>query len=425
MAEAFGADAKLSKRDHCDIAIVGGGVAGGLAAIHLARAGFSVVVFEKNRRAGETVCGEFLSDEALPLLREVGLEPVKQLGGVEITDFRLHGPHYSSELKLPRPAVAVARAKLDEALLETAQAAGAEIRRGVAVTDILEGLDETTGSILLSTTAGETRAQRLIVATGKTEFKSLNERVGRDNEYAGFQMHVKLKPSCANVVKNHSEIFVFDGGCGGLTDLGDGFANLAFLIERPIVKKIGTEWDALTAHIGKSCWRASHYLDGAVPQSSSFTTVAQIPYGFMRRTPPPAGVFFVGDQMAVIPSMTGDGLSVALMTARRAVDAMLEDVNGSMRLRFAPLASREYQRAVRAGLRSQLDAALTLQALFKTPRLVDMSTFALNAFPAIFRRVFNSTRCRLIDVPLDAQSRPALENFTRSTATVDANAQLI
>ncbi len=398
MASSPADSTSLNKRDHCDVAIIGGGLAGSLSAIHLARAGFRVVLFEKEAKPTEKVCGEFLSYESLPLLREVGVDPTA-FGGREITKFRLHGPRYSAEVLLPRRAIAVSRTKLDEALMKTAVESGADVRRGVRVAEILEGLDETTGSILLSTTEGEMRAQRLIVATGKTEFKNVNDRVGRGRSYVGFKTHLRLKPSSALDLKDHCDLFVFDNGYGGLTDLGDGYANFAFLIEKSALKKIGADWPSLSAHIGKSCWQASHYLDGAEPQSSRLSSVSSVPYGFLRRAPPPAGLFFVGDQMAVIPSMTGEGMTIALMTARRAADAMIEPSAAGHRLRFASLASRQYQRDVRAILRPQIETALGLQAFFKNPRLVDLSTFALNAFPAIFRRAFQATRCKLIELP--------------------------
>jgi menaquinone-9 beta-reductase len=385
---------KLTKRDHCDIAIVGGGPAGSLAAVHLARAGFKVIVFDREKAPAQKVSGEYLGAECIPLLREVGIDPAN-LGGIEITGFRLHGPRQSVETRLPRRAVGLSRIELSKAMLEKAREAGAEIRKGVSVDEIVEGLDSPSGTILISTSQGETRAQRLIVATGSADFKSGNERVGKDEEYIGFQMHIQLKPSCAAKIKRSWDVFVFDYGYGAISPIEGGLANFCFFIKRSIVKTIGTDWNALTSHIGNSCWAASHYLDGAEPLSSRFTTLEHLPLGFLRRDPPPAGVFFVGDQMAVIPAMTGDELSIALATSRHAVDAIIEEVAGEKRLRFAQEASRGYQRLMRKQLRLQLDAALTLHRLFKKPNLVDMSTFAIKAFPGLFAKMLKTTRTRI------------------------------
>lgn len=377
----------LSKRDQCDIAILGGGLAGSLAAIHLARAGFHVIVFEKDLAFSSRVCGEFLSYEALPLLREVGVDPLA-LGGVEITDFRLHGPTSSADLRLPRRAIGISRGVLDEEMLRVAAAAGAEVRRGVRVTDAAEDGD----TFVVSCVGGEeVRASRLVVATGKSEFASLNAREGRDESYVGFACHVRLKPSCASRLAGHCDLFAFEGGYGGLTSLGGGVAEFAFLIERARLRSVGSSWDALTSWIGRGNWAASHYLDGAVPVGE-LSSVGSIPYGFLRRAPALPGCFFVGDQMAVIPSLTGEGMSIALMTARRAVDCIVEREG---RLRFAPEASRGYERSVRSVLRSQIDAALTLHALFKNPRLVDVAVHVLRLVPGLFTRAFRSTRCRI------------------------------
>ncbi|MGH9562245.1 MAG: NAD(P)/FAD-dependent oxidoreductase, partial [Terracidiphilus sp.] len=50
--------------------------------------------------------------------------------------------------------------------------------------------------------------------------------------------------------------------------------------------------------------------------------VSHIPYGHIRRTTED-GLYCIGDQAAVIPSFTGDGISIALHTARLASAAYL------------------------------------------------------------------------------------------------------
>jgi flavin-dependent dehydrogenase len=63
-------------------------------------------------------------------------------------------------------------------------------------------------------------------------------------------------------------------------------------------------------------------LRGAEPLVEKPITVTHIPYGYLRRATDD-GLYCIGDQAAVIPSFTGDGISIALHTARCAAAAYL------------------------------------------------------------------------------------------------------
>ena len=56
-----------------DAAVIGGGVAGPALATELARAGRSVILFEKEKEAHDKVCGEFISHEGVRYLRDLGV----------------------------------------------------------------------------------------------------------------------------------------------------------------------------------------------------------------------------------------------------------------------------------------------------------------------------------------------------------------
>jgi len=63
----------LNSSNSYDVAIAGGGLAGLALSIQLAKAGYSVVLFEKDRYPFHKVCGEYISLESWNFLEELGL----------------------------------------------------------------------------------------------------------------------------------------------------------------------------------------------------------------------------------------------------------------------------------------------------------------------------------------------------------------
>jgi flavin-dependent dehydrogenase len=59
-----------------DVLIVGGGLAGLTAALHLARQHLSVLLIEKETYPHHKVCGEYVSNEVLSYLRFLNADPV-------------------------------------------------------------------------------------------------------------------------------------------------------------------------------------------------------------------------------------------------------------------------------------------------------------------------------------------------------------
>ena len=81
-------------------------------------------------------------------------------------------------------------------------------------------------------------------------------------------------------------------------------------------------WEGLLAKMQQDCPHLAMRLDGAEPLLDKPITITHIPYGYIRRATED-GLYCIGDQAAVIPSFTGDGISIALHTARCAAAAYL------------------------------------------------------------------------------------------------------
>jgi hypothetical protein len=130
-------------------------------------------------------------------------------------------------------------------------------------------------------------------------------------------MHWRLAPKEAAVLARHVELVLFAGGYAGLEPIEGGRANLCLLVRRRRLAELGRSWPRLIATIRAASPILDARLSGAIPCWQRPLALASIPYGYIL----PAAVdgpFRLGDQAAVIPSFAGDGIAIALHSARLA-----------------------------------------------------------------------------------------------------------
>jgi flavin-dependent dehydrogenase len=109
-----------------DIIIIGGGLAGLTAALHLSKAGCSVLVIEKKSYPQHKVCGEYVSDEVLNYLQSLGAD-IKSIQPRHVDRFRLYAPSGTFiEAPLPLGGFGMRRYTFDHHLYEKALAGGVD-----------------------------------------------------------------------------------------------------------------------------------------------------------------------------------------------------------------------------------------------------------------------------------------------------------
>jgi hypothetical protein len=80
----------------------------------------------------------------------------------------------------------------------------------------------------------------------------------------------------------------------------------------------------LLAALGRECPLLGERLG---PGIGAVQAVANVPYGW-RATAAPPGLFRLGDQAGVIPSLAGEGMGIALASAQAAVAAWAAGASG-------------------------------------------------------------------------------------------------
>ena len=295
--------------------IVGGGPAGAAAAITLAHGGKRPLLVERTTGPHDIVCGGFLGWDALALLGTLGIDALA-LGARPITRLRLVAGARTAEAKLPRAAAGLSRRTLDVALLAAAEHAGAEVRRGVTVRNA-----EPDGRSVRLHDGTQVACDALLLATGKHELRGLARPLAdrRERSAVGLRAALPISPVRTAALAGMIELHLFEGGYAGLLLQEDGATNLCLSASAdrlaaaggplPLVEAIARQSPLLGERIGDD-W------------PDAVNAIAGVPYGWRARSTLP-GLFRLGDQGAVISSLAGDGVAIALASGTGAAQALL------------------------------------------------------------------------------------------------------
>lgn len=353
--------------------IIGGGPAGAAVGILLARHGRGVTLIEKSTGMHDKVCGEFLSGEAVQYLAQLGVD-LPSLGATPIYGVRLARRRCIAECDLPFPAMSLTRRTLDEALLKLASREGVDVRCGQRV----ETLQRVSAGWNACTTNGDTvHAQSVFLATGKHDLAGWRRPVGKQNDLVAFKMYFALARSQQLALRGWIELCLFPGGYAGFQLTEDGNANLCLLVNRRTLQGCSNDWETLLAQILNFSQHLATRLQDSQPLLQKPLALSSIPYGMLLHDSEP-DLWRLGDQTAVIPSFSGDGMSIALHSAEVAATLYLNQGNSSL---LASTLSGE--------LRSSVSLATSIsQLMIATPALAHL----LRAWPQLLRVLGNRTR---------------------------------
>ena len=284
-----------------DPLIIGAGPAGSAAAIVLAQGGARPVIWERQAVIGDALCGGFLSWETLSKLKRLGVEP----RGHPIDHLRVYAGVTEAQARLPAGAVGLSRHCLDTAMLDRARASGA----GYEIVNVRD--------------ADDVKAESVFLATGKHDLRGLGRPKWQSNDATlGLRIKLAAHPKLARLLGNAIELHLFDRGYAGLLLQEDGRANLCLAVRKSRFAEAGSDPKRLLLQLAE----ANPVLGERLAQHQDLPkadAIAAVPYGWRAIDTLP-GVFRLGDQAAVIPSLAGEGIGIAIASGTAAANAWLK-----------------------------------------------------------------------------------------------------
>ena len=309
-----------------DIAITGGGVGGLTLAIQAARAGYSVILFEKNNYPFHRVCGEYISNESRQFLQQLGL-PVTEMKLPEISDLLLtdlSGREYL--FPLDKGGFGISRFQLDFLLYRIAADLGVCFKTETKVLDIRFKEEVFT----LHTSRGNFYSRTAVGSFGKHSNLEIQRKrsntltVQREAEnYIGVKYHIRY-PIPPNRIALHN----FEQGYCGISMVETGICCLCYLTTATNLKRSGNSIPAMEKNILhknpalEKIFSEAEFLWEA-PQAISNIS-------FVRKTQVADHVLLIGDAAGLITPLCGNGMSMSMHAGKlafEALDAFLKGLN--------------------------------------------------------------------------------------------------
>ncbi len=338
-----------------DVAVIGGGPGGAATAAFLARAGFNVGLFERERFPRMRV-GESMLPAMLPLLDRLGVgEAVAAQGFLPKYGAMFHDQesqlentfYFAPGKPWPPFAYQMPRAEFDTLLLEHARKQGVHVHQpatveSVAFDDAGVTINARTGDDTMTTSA-----RFLVDASGRDSFLATRTgtrtRIPNLGKVALFA-HFRGAARATGRDEGHIRIYIFEDGWFWWIPFAGDITSIGCVLHARTVRGREASVEALYADMIRRCRRVSEGLAGA----ERITPVYPVAnFSYMNR--PFVGDRFlcVGDTIAFVDPIFSGGVFIAMQSGELAAGA-IERAFRDGRFEAARFAS--YERAVRRGL---------------------------------------------------------------------------
>lgn len=360
------------------IIVIGGGLAGLVAASLLAKKGKDVVLIEKKTYPFHRVCGEYISNEALDFLKREELLPC-DLDIPQISQFLFSDTAGKSiQSRLDLGGFGISRFVLDEFMYRQAQGFGVQFRTQMQAISVDFDKKSDDFQVELSDHS-MLSAPHVIGAFGKrSRLDKTMKRpfIQKRSPYIGVKYHVE-----AGFGRDTVALHNFEGGYCGINAIEQGKFNLCYLGSREQLRKFGTIEEMERAvlwenPILKTLFTESKFL------FEKPEVINEI--NFEPKKPVENHVLMAGDAAGLITPLCGNGMAIAIRAGKFAAEAVLFSKNRREREMW-------YERKWKSEFENRLWVGRTVQHLFGAKSASVLTRKLLQYAPFITQQIIKKT----------------------------------
>ncbi len=357
------------------IAILGGGLAGLVAAIELGKK-YKVLLVEKDPYPRHRVCGEYVSNEVLPYLQTMGIHPLAE-GAIPINQFEI-STHSGNliKTKLPLGGFGMSRYALDNLLFKKATKM-AQIKFETCT----EIKFKNTHFSIATKKSNTYTAHYVIGAFGKrSAIDKVLERnfIQKKSSWLAVKAHYNYNFD-PNVVALHN----FDGGYCGLSKIEAGAVNACYLTTYKSFKRAKNITEFQQKIMSRNPLLAN-FFQHAQPLFENPLTISQV--SFESKKPIENHIFMIGDAAGLIHPLCGNGMAMAIHSAKLLATVFFQnDFNNRN------LLEKEYAKIWTHTFSRRLQSGQWIQKVLLRPALAKASFKIAKIVPSVLPKIIEKT----------------------------------
>ena len=363
-----------------EVLIIGGGLAGLTAAIHLSKKGFEVIVIEKNEFPKHKVCGEYISNEVVPYLNWLGINS-KDLHPTLITKLQFSICNGKIvDCVLPLGGFGISRYALDEYLHRKAVSYGCTILKD-SVESVVFNENQFTVTTLNNVLL---KAKIVLGAFGKrsnVDQKLNRSFIQKKSPWLAVKAHYS-----GNFPDDLVGLHNFKGGYCGVSKVENDKINICYLADYETFKRYKNIEEYQKAVVFKNP-NLKLLFENCTMLFDKPLTISQI--CFEKKKAVENHILMIGDTAGLIHPLCGNGMAMAIHSAK--IVSELVELFFNKEIKSRADLEKKYKQEWKFNFEKRIRAGRFLARLLQHQKVSEFLLQIVIKFPLLLPKIIKRT----------------------------------